>query len=190
MYYWSKKIFFYSLANLVLENLHLIRTLLFISLVMNEADLCSNIINFVFKRRYLASLIHNQFESLIEHSPTLRGLPLEWGGLQGTTTGADTVGQGFLSSLCQELSACTCGSCKTREADDCGSHPVITFCDSIVFYFSLILQWQDLHLNENVPPSLLLLSRTFYMIDMKPKPIEIPLSRQVNNWEHGESGFP
>ncbi|PNI67811.1 LETM2 isoform 5, partial [Pan troglodytes] len=29
---------------------------------------------------------------------------------------------------------------------------------------------------ENVPPSLLLLSRTFYLIDVKPKPIEIPLS--------------
>ncbi|EPY82274.1 hypothetical protein CB1_000667018 [Camelus ferus] len=37
-------------------------------------------------------------------------------------------------------------------------------------------EWQDLHLKENVPPSLLLLSRTFYLIDMKPKPIEIPLS--------------
>ncbi|KAF3825471.1 hypothetical protein GH733_005453, partial [Mirounga leonina] len=36
--------------------------------------------------------------------------------------------------------------------------------------------WQDLHLKENVPPSLLLLSRTFYLIDVKPKPIEIPLS--------------
>uniref|UniRef100_A0A8I3NM67 Leucine zipper and EF-hand containing transmembrane protein 2 n=1 Tax=Canis lupus familiaris TaxID=9615 RepID=A0A8I3NM67_CANLF len=37
-------------------------------------------------------------------------------------------------------------------------------------------KWQDLHLKENVPPSLLLLSRTFYLIDVKPKPIEIPLS--------------
>ncbi|XP_025288786.3 LETM1 domain-containing protein LETM2, mitochondrial isoform X3 [Canis lupus baileyi] len=37
-------------------------------------------------------------------------------------------------------------------------------------------EWQDLHLKENVPPSLLLLSRTFYLIDVKPKPIEIPLS--------------
>nr|XP_019603669.1 PREDICTED: LETM1 domain-containing protein LETM2, mitochondrial isoform X3 [Rhinolophus sinicus] len=40
-------------------------------------------------------------------------------------------------------------------------------------------EWQDLHLKENVPPSLLLLSRTFYLIDMKPKPIEIPLSGQA-----------
>ncbi|XP_031195235.1 LETM1 domain-containing protein LETM2, mitochondrial isoform X2 [Mastomys coucha] len=35
-------------------------------------------------------------------------------------------------------------------------------------------EWLDLHLKENVPPSLLLLSRTFYLIDMKPKPIELP----------------
>ncbi|NP_001350998.1 LETM1 domain-containing protein LETM2, mitochondrial isoform X2 [Mus musculus] len=34
--------------------------------------------------------------------------------------------------------------------------------------------WLDLHLKENVPPSLLLLSRTFYLIDVKPKPIELP----------------
>ncbi|ELK08751.1 LETM1 domain-containing protein LETM2, mitochondrial [Pteropus alecto] len=40
-------------------------------------------------------------------------------------------------------------------------------------------EWQDLHLKENVPPSLLLLSRTFYMIDVKPKPIEIPLSGEA-----------
>ncbi|XP_036106341.1 LETM1 domain-containing protein LETM2, mitochondrial [Molossus molossus] len=39
-----------------------------------------------------------------------------------------------------------------------------------------LMEWQDLHLKENVPPSLLLLSRTFYLIDVKPKPIEIPLS--------------
>ncbi|EPQ01553.1 LETM1 domain-containing protein LETM2, mitochondrial [Myotis brandtii] len=39
--------------------------------------------------------------------------------------------------------------------------------------------WQDLHLKENVPPSLLLLSRTFYLIDVKPKPIEIPLSGEA-----------
>nr|XP_020023134.1 LETM1 domain-containing protein LETM2, mitochondrial isoform X3 [Castor canadensis] len=36
-----------------------------------------------------------------------------------------------------------------------------------------LTEWQDLHLKENVPPSLLLLSRTFYLIDVKPKPIEI-----------------
>ncbi|XP_076770069.1 LETM1 domain-containing protein LETM2, mitochondrial isoform X6 [Arvicanthis niloticus] len=35
-------------------------------------------------------------------------------------------------------------------------------------------EWLDLHLKENVPPSLLLLSRTFYLIDVKPKPIELP----------------
>uniref|UniRef100_A0A671DNY5 Leucine zipper and EF-hand containing transmembrane protein 2 n=1 Tax=Rhinolophus ferrumequinum TaxID=59479 RepID=A0A671DNY5_RHIFE len=40
-------------------------------------------------------------------------------------------------------------------------------------------KWQDLHLKENVPPSLLLLSRTFYLIDMKPKSIENPLSGQA-----------
>ncbi|KAG8512434.1 LETM1 domain-containing protein LETM2, mitochondrial, partial [Galemys pyrenaicus] len=53
-----------------------------------------------------------------------------------------------------------------------------TFCDSVTFYSSPLLQWQDLHLKENVPPSLLLLSRTFYLIDVKPKPIEIPLSEE------------
>ncbi|XP_012371470.2 LETM1 domain-containing protein LETM2, mitochondrial isoform X4 [Octodon degus] len=37
-----------------------------------------------------------------------------------------------------------------------------------------LTEWLDLHLQENVPPSLLLLSRTFYLIDVKPKPIEIP----------------
>ena len=49
-----------------------------------------------------------------------------------------------------------------------------------MFHPSSVLQWQDLHLKENVPPSLLLLSRTFYLIDMKPKPIEIPLSGEVS----------
>ncbi|XP_006170703.1 LETM1 domain-containing protein LETM2, mitochondrial [Tupaia chinensis] len=42
-----------------------------------------------------------------------------------------------------------------------------------------LTEWQDLHLKENVPPSLLLLSRTFYLIDVKPKPIEIPVSREA-----------
>ncbi|XP_074837789.1 LETM1 domain-containing protein LETM2, mitochondrial isoform X1 [Carettochelys insculpta] len=32
-------------------------------------------------------------------------------------------------------------------------------------------QWLDLHLKENVPPSLLLLSRALYLTDVKPKPI-------------------
>ncbi|XP_060038448.1 LETM1 domain-containing protein LETM2, mitochondrial isoform X2 [Erinaceus europaeus] len=42
-----------------------------------------------------------------------------------------------------------------------------------------LTEWLDLHLKENVPPSLLLLSRTFYLIDVKPKPIEIPLSGET-----------
>ncbi|KAJ1090780.1 hypothetical protein NDU88_003909 [Pleurodeles waltl] len=37
-----------------------------------------------------------------------------------------------------------------------------------------IKQWLDLHLKENVPPSLLLLSRALYLTDIKPKPIQIP----------------
>ncbi|XP_067084119.1 LETM1 domain-containing protein LETM2, mitochondrial [Osmerus mordax] len=35
-------------------------------------------------------------------------------------------------------------------------------------------QWLDLHLKENVPPSLLLLSRAMYLTDLKPKPPIIP----------------
>ncbi|XP_054467506.1 LETM1 domain-containing protein LETM2, mitochondrial [Anoplopoma fimbria] len=35
-------------------------------------------------------------------------------------------------------------------------------------------QWLDLHLKENVPPSLLLLSRAMYLTDIKPKPPVIP----------------
>ncbi|XP_032630476.1 LETM1 domain-containing protein LETM2, mitochondrial [Chelonoidis abingdonii] len=38
-------------------------------------------------------------------------------------------------------------------------------------------QWLDLHLKENVPPSLLLLSRALYLIDMKPKPKPIQVSQ-------------
>uniref|UniRef100_A0A8C8VM12 Leucine zipper and EF-hand containing transmembrane protein 2 n=1 Tax=Pelusios castaneus TaxID=367368 RepID=A0A8C8VM12_9SAUR len=34
-------------------------------------------------------------------------------------------------------------------------------------------QWLDLHLKENVPPSLLLLSRALYLIDEKPKPTQV-----------------
>ncbi|XP_061585453.1 LETM1 domain-containing protein LETM2, mitochondrial [Cololabis saira] len=37
-----------------------------------------------------------------------------------------------------------------------------------------IQQWLDLHLKENVPPSLLLLSRAMYLTDLKPKPPVIP----------------
>ncbi|XP_007563532.1 LETM1 domain-containing protein LETM2, mitochondrial [Poecilia formosa] len=35
-------------------------------------------------------------------------------------------------------------------------------------------QWLDLHLKENVPPSLLLLSRAMYLTDLQPKPPVIP----------------
>ncbi|XP_024908645.1 LETM1 domain-containing protein LETM2, mitochondrial-like isoform X2 [Cynoglossus semilaevis] len=35
-------------------------------------------------------------------------------------------------------------------------------------------QWLDLHLKENVPPSLLLLSRAMYLTELKPKPPVIP----------------
>ncbi|XP_013858025.1 LETM1 domain-containing protein LETM2, mitochondrial [Austrofundulus limnaeus] len=35
-------------------------------------------------------------------------------------------------------------------------------------------QWLDLHLKENVPPSLLLLSRAMYLTDLQPKPHVIP----------------
>ncbi|XP_042333134.1 LETM1 domain-containing protein LETM2, mitochondrial isoform X2 [Sceloporus undulatus] len=34
-------------------------------------------------------------------------------------------------------------------------------------------QWLDLHLRENVPPSLLLLSRALYLTEVKPKPIPV-----------------
>ncbi|KAM8886787.1 LETM1 domain-containing protein LETM2, mitochondrial isoform 2-T2 [Spinachia spinachia] len=37
-----------------------------------------------------------------------------------------------------------------------------------------IQQWLDLHLKENVPPSLLLLSRAMYLTDLQPKPPVIP----------------
>ncbi|KAM9310927.1 LETM1 domain-containing protein LETM2, mitochondrial [Gastrophryne carolinensis] len=39
-------------------------------------------------------------------------------------------------------------------------------------------QWLDLHLKENVPPSLLLLSRALYLTDLKPKPI-VPVQLPV-----------
>uniref|UniRef100_A0A8D2NVV0 Leucine zipper and EF-hand containing transmembrane protein 2 n=1 Tax=Zosterops lateralis melanops TaxID=1220523 RepID=A0A8D2NVV0_ZOSLA len=38
-------------------------------------------------------------------------------------------------------------------------------------------QWLDLHLKENVPSSLLLLSRALYLIDLKPQPVPIPQSK-------------
>lgn len=173
---------------MVLENLHLILILMFISLVTNKADLFVNIIYFVTKRRYLASLIHNWFENL---NWTFFLWIWEWSHWSEPGCRVQSLVQKpVLIIVLPLLSACTQGSCKTREVvDNHGSHPVLTFCDSITFYFPPILQWQDLHLKENVPPSLLLLSRTFYMIDVKPKPIEIPLSGEVSNWALGEPGF-
>ncbi|XP_013839529.1 LETM1 domain-containing protein LETM2, mitochondrial isoform X2 [Sus scrofa] len=53
-----------------------------------------------------------------------------------------------------------------------------------------LTEWQDLHLKENVPPSLLLLSRTFYLIDVKPKLIEIPLSGEAESQKTSENGKP
>ncbi|KAM6331448.1 LETM1 domain-containing protein LETM2, mitochondrial isoform 1-T1 [Alca torda] len=38
-------------------------------------------------------------------------------------------------------------------------------------------QWLDLHLKENVPPSLLLLSRALYLIDVKPQPVPVPQNK-------------
>ncbi|XP_064031556.1 LOW QUALITY PROTEIN: LETM1 domain-containing protein LETM2, mitochondrial-like [Pogoniulus pusillus] len=35
-------------------------------------------------------------------------------------------------------------------------------------------QWLDLHLKENVPPSLLLLSSALYLVDVKPQPVPAP----------------
>ncbi|KFP11232.1 hypothetical protein Z169_11527, partial [Egretta garzetta] len=37
--------------------------------------------------------------------------------------------------------------------------------------------WLDLHLKENVPPSLLLLSRALYLIDVKPQSIPVPQNK-------------
>lgn len=48
--------------------------------------------------------------------------------------------------------------------EGCKKFFLITFC----------VQWLDLHLKENVPPSLLLLSRAMYLTDLKPKPPVIP----------------
>ncbi|KFZ47598.1 hypothetical protein N321_07179, partial [Antrostomus carolinensis] len=38
-------------------------------------------------------------------------------------------------------------------------------------------KWLDLHLKENVPPSLLLLSRALYLIDVKPQSIPVPQNK-------------
>lgn len=43
-------------------------------------------------------------------------------------------------------------------------------------------QWLDLHLKENVPPSLLLLSRAMYLTDIKPKAPIIPPVPKVEVW--------
>ncbi|KGL90444.1 hypothetical protein N301_07108, partial [Charadrius vociferus] len=37
--------------------------------------------------------------------------------------------------------------------------------------------WLDLHLKENVPPSLLLLSRALYLIDVKPQSVPVPQNK-------------
>ncbi|KFP85132.1 hypothetical protein N311_06950, partial [Apaloderma vittatum] len=37
--------------------------------------------------------------------------------------------------------------------------------------------WLDLHLKENVPPSLLLLSRALYLIDIKPQSVPVPQNK-------------
>ncbi|XP_071585123.1 LETM1 domain-containing protein LETM2, mitochondrial [Heliangelus exortis] len=39
-------------------------------------------------------------------------------------------------------------------------------------------QWLDLHLKENVPPSLLLLSRALYLIDVKPQSVPVPQNQR------------
>ncbi|KAK2513179.1 Letm2 [Columba guinea] len=39
------------------------------------------------------------------------------------------------------------------------------------------LLWLDLHLKENVPPSLLLLSRALYLIDVKPQSVPVPQNK-------------
>ncbi|XP_032775451.1 LETM1 domain-containing protein LETM2, mitochondrial isoform X4 [Rattus rattus] len=53
-----------------------------------------------------------------------------------------------------------------------------------------LTEWLDLHLKENVPPSLLLLSRTFYLIDVKPKPIELPPSIETPKTNLGIPSLP
>ncbi|XP_063131635.1 LETM1 domain-containing protein LETM2, mitochondrial isoform X9 [Rattus norvegicus] len=53
-----------------------------------------------------------------------------------------------------------------------------------------LTEWLDLHLKENVPPSLLLLSRTFYLIDVKPKPIELPPSIETPKTNLGIPSSP
>lgn len=46
----------------------------------------------------------------------------------------------------------------------------------------LSVQWLDLHLKENVPPSLLLLSRAMYLTDLQPKPPVIPPVPKLEVW--------
>ncbi|KAF7242083.1 LETM1 domain-containing protein LETM2, mitochondrial [Varanus komodoensis] len=42
-------------------------------------------------------------------------------------------------------------------------------------------EWLDLHLKENVPPSLLLLSRALYLTEVKPKPIPVAPSEPLKS---------
>ncbi|XP_019742517.1 LETM1 domain-containing protein LETM2, mitochondrial isoform X3 [Hippocampus comes] len=49
-------------------------------------------------------------------------------------------------------------------------------------------QWLDLHLNENVPPSLLLLSRAMYLTDLKPKAPVIPPVPKLEKTTPAENG--
>ncbi|XP_066514887.1 LETM1 domain-containing protein LETM2, mitochondrial isoform X2 [Hoplias malabaricus] len=51
-------------------------------------------------------------------------------------------------------------------------------------------QWLDLHLKENVPPSLLLLSRAMYLTDLKPKPPVIPPVPKLETVSPAESEKP
>ncbi|KAJ7305197.1 hypothetical protein JRQ81_011105 [Phrynocephalus forsythii] len=47
-------------------------------------------------------------------------------------------------------------------------------------------QWLDLHLKENVPPSLLLLSRALYLTEVKPKPVPVTPPEPLKNEEMGD----
>lgn len=138
---------------------------------MNEADVFFHITDFILKRRYLATLIHNWFESLTEPPSDS-----ESERLQGPSTGAEARRRVPVLVLPLVLSV-HLGAVKPGKSRWPWvqlSRPVI-----VMFHPPPILQGQDLHLKENVPP-LLLLSRTFYLIDVKPKPTEIPLSGEVS----------
>ncbi|XP_060107212.1 LETM1 domain-containing protein LETM2, mitochondrial [Heteronotia binoei] len=53
-----------------------------------------------------------------------------------------------------------------------------------------IKQWLDLHLKENVPPSLLLLSRALYLTEVKPKPVAVSSADPLSNQAAEEMGTP